>query len=88
MHEGYVKWQSETGNVIENRVLDERWMEMVHAFQPMAMQLLDELTHEGVTKPMRLSVGWSNDAHVQQINNQFRQVNQPTNILAFEGGSI
>ena len=69
---------------VELLVADERWLATMQAGQVTA--LLDQIA-EKFTEPLgSANVLLSNDAHVAKLNGQFRQKNEPTNVLSFPDG--
>ena len=69
---------------VELLVVDERWRAAIQGGQIAA--LLDQVAGK-FTEPLgSASVLLSNDAHVAELNGQFRQKNEPTNVLSFPDG--
>lgn len=56
---------------------DEEWKKLLQT------AVVTTLTHEGISPPATLSLVLSDDAHLQQLNHQFRQQDKSTDILSF-----
>lgn len=68
---------------------DEQWSslsevnveEMFNTFVPTCLTQCD--IHKNLPRSVEVSVLLTNDAHMQEINNEYRHKNKPTNVLSF-----
>ena len=66
---------------------DDRWMEVLPDCESLIAMCTDQVFKHGnylaEANEMELSVTLTNDHHIQQLNNDYRGKNSPTNVLSF-----
>ena len=76
-------WISPAQNKVENNFADIRWKALLQSGQPLCTQLLDKFSQVTENSNYTISVLWTNDSEMADLNKQFRQQDKPTNILSF-----
>lgn len=79
----YTQWISPADNQLENNLSDRRWQPILENARPLCLSLADKFAATLQIKPFNVSILWTNDAEMAQLNTQFRQKDGATNILSF-----
>jgi probable rRNA maturation factor len=79
----YSEWLSLSQNTIENNIQDTRWLPVLEQAAPLCLMLADKFADQHKFGKIGLSVLWTDDDQMAQLNNEFRQKPVPTNILSF-----
>ena len=79
----YTQWISPADNQLENNLSDRRWQPILESARPLCLSLADKFAAALQIKPFNVSILWTNDAEMAQLNSQFRQKDVATNILSF-----
>ncbi|VAW16523.1 Metal-dependent hydrolase YbeY, involved in rRNA and/or ribosome maturation and assembly [hydrothermal vent metagenome] len=69
-------------------IADQRWLEKMdeadlNKLIRKAVLNAIEIANPAISGPGEISIVLSNDAHVQELNMQWRQIDKPTNVLSF-----
>ena len=81
--DAYREWQSGAGHIIEHHIEEPDWHPLIADVEAVSCQLFDILlTEEGLAETS-ISICWTNDAHMMQLNENFRGKDSPTNVLSF-----
>lgn len=62
--------------------VDEQWIAL------MKTAVSATLTHENIAPPAELTLVLAEDGYLHQLNNQFRHIDRPTDILSFPADDI
>ena len=62
---------------------DRRWQPILENARPLCLSLADKFAATLQIKPFNVSILWTNDVEMAQLNTQFRQKDGATNILSF-----
>ena len=81
----YQQWITAANHHIEHNIDDSRWLALLAQAKPCCMALTDQICSDQNHKDMCLSVLWTDDETITQLNTQFRQKHNATNILSFPG---
>ena len=76
-------WISPAQNKVENNFADIRWKALLQSGQPLCTELLDKFSQVTENSNYTISVLWTNDSEMADLNKRFRQQDKPTNILSF-----
>lgn len=79
----YSDWTSSAGNQLENNLSDSRWQPVLESARPHCLSLADKFANILQIKNFSVSILWTDDAEMAQLNSQFRQKDGATNILSF-----
>lgn len=79
----YSDWTSPAHNQLENNLSDSRWQPVLESARPYCLSLTDKFANSLQLKNFTVSILWTNDAEMAQLNSQFRQKDGATNILSF-----
>ena len=80
--DAYREWQSGAGHIIEHHIEEPDWHLLIADVEAVSCQLFDILlTEEGLAETS-ISICWTNDAHMMQLNENFRGKESPTNVLS------
>jgi len=79
----YAYWLSPNAHRIENNIADNRWLSLLEEAKPLCVELADNVAKLVGYRCFSLSVLWTDDAQMAEINQQLRQKKGPTNILSF-----
>jgi probable rRNA maturation factor len=77
------EWKSGAGHIVEHHIEEFDWLPLIAEVEAVSCQLFDILlTEEGLAETS-ISLCWTNDAHMSQLNENFRGKKTPTNVLSF-----
>lgn len=79
----YTEWTSPADNQLENNQSDRRWQPVLERARPLCLSLADKFANILQIKNFSVSILWTDDAEMAQLNSQFRQKDGATNILSF-----
>lgn len=80
----YDIWRSPSGSILEHHFADDRWASVLGAAcQCDVLAMLDLACQTLNIPPVSLSVCWTDNASIAELNRQFRAKDKPTNILSF-----
>lgn len=79
----YAYWHSPNAHRIENNIADKRWLSLLEEAKPLCVELADNVAKMMSYPCFSLSILWTDDAQMAEMNQQFRQKKGPTNILSF-----
>jgi probable rRNA maturation factor len=83
MADMYREWKSGAGHIVEHHIEEPDWLPLIADVEAVSCQLFDILlTEEGLAETS-ISLCWTNDAHMSQLNENFRGKESPTNVLSF-----
>jgi len=85
----YSDWVTDAGSLIETSINTKIWPEsLLASFQQTAPLILDDILSEFESAEACVSLYLCDDSKIQQLNNEYRRMDKPTNVLSFPAHNV